>query len=254
MSCESGAISEADLHAYVDGCLEEGSRIQVEMYLAAHPEEAQRLRDYQLIDGGLHALFDDVLHEPVPSHLLERYKRPRSQGLLRVAGITGWIVLGGMLGWFGHDQATRQTQQNVALLRQAVFAHAIYTPEVRHPVEVDTTQEQHLLAWLSKRLGVAIRAPHLNALGYELLGGRLLPADGRPAAQFMYQDAGGRRLTLFVQRGMEARQDTAFRFAQQEGVNAFYWIDGEMGYALIGELDKPLLAEIAHSVYQQLNL
>lgn len=253
MSREPGPIGEAELHAYVDGRLDAGQRAAVEDYLAAHPEDLQCLRDYQAINQGLHALFDGVLEEPVPTHLLVRRAERRLHPLLRVAGVAGWLLLGGVLGWFGHDQLRQQRAFTTALVNQAVLAHAVYVPEVRHPVEVDATQEQHLIGWLSKRLGTTIRAPRLSALGYELLGGRLLPADQGPAAQFMYQDANGRRLTLFVRKGVGANRDTAFQFAQQDRMGAFYWIDRDLGYALVGELDRASLANIAHTVYQELN-
>lgn len=136
---------------------------------------------------------------------------------------------------------------------RALAAHAIFVPEVRHPVEVDAGQQQHLVAWLSKRLGVTIRAPMLESLGFQLLGGRLLPADGQPAAQFMYQDAGGRRLTLYARRGLGGNRETAFRFAEQDGIGAFYWVDGDLAYALIGDLSRPMLDQVAHAVYRQLN-
>ncbi|MER2531758.1 MAG: hypothetical protein ABTR54_09170 [Candidatus Competibacter sp.] len=101
-------------------------------------------------------------------------------------------------------------------------AHAIFVPEVCHPVGVDAGQQQHLVAWLSKRLSVTIRAPMLESLGFQLLGGRLLPADGQPAAQFMYQDGGGQRLTLYARRRLGGNRETAFRFAEQDGIGAFY--------------------------------
>ncbi|MDX1606139.1 MAG: anti-sigma factor, partial [Candidatus Competibacterales bacterium] len=133
---------------------------------------------------------------------------------------------------------------------EALLAHTVYTPEVRHPVEVPASQQQHLVTWLSKRLDAEIRAPALEMLGFELLGGRLLSAAGGPAAQFMYQDGGGRRLTLFVRR--TAGSDTAFRYLQRDGLNAFYWTDRDLGYALIGDLDKAALTQVAHAVYNQL--
>jgi len=102
-------------------------------------------------------------------------------------------------------------------------------------------------------LGKPIQAPVLESLGFQLLGGRLLPADGQPAAQFMYQDAGGRRLTLYARQGLPDNRDTAFRFAEQDGVEAFYWVDGDLAYALIGDLGWPMLDRAAHAVYQQLN-
>ena len=50
-----------------------------------------------------------------------------------------------------------------------------------HPVEVGAGDPDHLVAWLSARLGRPVRAPSLDEYGYQLLGGRLLPGEaGRP--------------------------------------------------------------------------
>jgi anti-sigma factor RsiW len=129
-------------------------------------------------------------------------------------------------------------------------------PEVRHPVEVSSAEEKHLVAWLSKRLDAPLRAPSLAAFGYQLLGGRLLPPtsprDPAPLALLMYENAQGKRLTLLVKR--EANNaETSFRFSEDQGARVFYWIDGPFGYALAGDLDRSELQKIARGVYQQLN-
>ena len=81
--------------------------------------------------------------------------------------------------------------------QQAAVAHAVFQPEVRHPVEVTAAQQEHLVQWLSKRLGRPLKVPVLAAQGYELVGGRLLPGDDGARAQFMYQNsaASGSRST-----------------------------------------------------------
>jgi anti-sigma factor RsiW len=135
---------------------------------------------------------------------------------------------------------------------RAARAHLVYSPEVRHPVEVEAREQDHLVKWLSKRLDMKLRVPLLTSEGFELLGGRLLPGNDGPVAQFMYQDSTGKRLTLYVTRPHKGDEVTAFRFAQEGPVSVFYWIDRDSGYALSGELDRPQLARVASSVYRQL--
>src|SRR5690606_10809872 len=48
-------------------------------------------------------------------------------------------------------------------VRDAVAAHAVFVPEVRHPVEVAAAQHEHLVQWLSKRLGARLTVPSLDA-------------------------------------------------------------------------------------------
>ena len=116
-------------------------------------------------------------------------------------------------------------------------------------------QEQQLVTWLSKRLGTPIHAPALKPVGYELIGGRLLPGETGPVAQFTYHDASGQRLTLYVTREPPKSADgapTAFRFGQDGPVNVFYWVDKDVGYALSSSADRLELTRVAHEVYRQL--
>lgn len=173
-----------------------------------------------------------------------------------VGGAAGWILRGAdngaELAASPAAAAAGHLLPAAALPRQAAIAHAVYAPEVKHPVEVGADQQQHLVAWLSKRLGKPLRPPQLAGQGYELVGGRLLPGDSGPVAQFMYSDASGQRLTLYVSPGREGNRDTGFRFAQEGEVGVFYWIDGSFGYALSATVGKGELSQIAHAVYEQL--
>ena len=74
-----------------------------------------------------------------------------------------------------------------------------------------------------------------------------------PVAHFMFQNARGARLTLYVSRQREDTRSTAFRFSQEDKVAVFYWIDGKYGYALSGEMGRPELLQVANLVYKQLN-
>jgi anti-sigma factor RsiW len=140
------------------------------------------------------------------------------------------------------------------MARRAAIAHATYSPEVRHPVEVGADQEAHRGAGLSKRLGAPVRAPKLEAVGYHLVGGRLLPGESGPVAHFMYQCSQGTRVTLYVRTEPAGNQETAFRYSKEGGVRVFYWVDRKLGYALSSaDIDKDTLFKVANSVYQQLS-
>lgn len=258
------AISEAQLHALADGVLPEGERAAVDAYLHAHPQDAARVAAWREQNRQLRALFDPVLDDAVPPPLLQAASPPAANGAWRrpamqAAAAVVLLLAGGMGGWLlrgdgdaGGDLRTASASP-LALARSAAIAHAVYTPEVRHPVEVGVEQEAHLVQWLSKRLGSNLQPPVLSPLGYRLIGGRLLPGDGDgPVAQFMYEDGSGKRLTLYVARERAGRQETAFRYTQEKELGVFYWIDGQMGYALSARLPKAELGKIADAVYAQL--
>jgi anti-sigma factor RsiW len=86
-----------------------------------------------------------------------------------------------------------------------------------------------------------------------LVGGRLLPGENGPVAQFMYQTQAGRRLTLYVRAEAKQNRETAFRYARENNVAVFYWIDREAGYALASaDLSKDELLRLANLCYKQL--
>jgi anti-sigma factor RsiW len=243
-------VTETELHAYIDGQLDDARRAAVETYLAANPAEAERVRAYAYQNEQLHALFDSALDEPVPEAL--RMKPARSTpSPMRYAALLAAAVVGGVLGWVLRGEEPLII--TASLPQQAALAHVVYAPEVLHPVEVGAREETHLVSWLSKRLGAPVRAPHLSDAGYELVGGRLLPGEAGPAAQFMYQDVRGNRLTLYVRTTADSNHETAFRYAKEDKVGVFYWVDGAFGYALSGELERPQLLRVAESVYRALN-
>lgn len=242
--------SDNELHGYIDDRLDAEARRAVEAHLAQAPEDAARVAAYREQNAALHAAFDPVLDEPVPDRLRHISTTRHAS---RVAVAAGWLALGAVVGWFANSLLTDRPHALLSFSRQAALAHAVYSPEVRHPVEVGAAEQEHLVNWLSKRVGAKLRAPVLTAEGYELVGGRLLPGESGAVAQFMYQDAKGKRLTLYVSRLAGKQRDTAFRFSQEDKVSVFYWIDGPLGYALSGELPKADLLSIATAVYKQIN-
>lgn len=256
-------ITEADVHAYVDGKLPSARRVEVEVYLEQRPNEAERLRAYAAQNIALRVLFDPVLEEAVPSRLTTP-KRAAWQWQRLVSGLAIALVSGGA-GWslhgtgdvnshFAQAEAVppRPALYASSLAHQAAVAHVVYSPEVKRPVEVGADQEEQLVAWLSKRLGSPIRPPRLGKLGFELIGGRLLPGAQGAVAQFMYHDSAGRRLTVYVTTDQSHNKDAGFRFVQEGPVNVFYWIDGKFGYALSAGINKGELARVASAVYEQL--
>lgn len=248
-------ITETDLHAYVDGELAPDRQRAVEAWLSGHPADAVRVEEYRRLNQALRALHDAEFETPVaPRRYRVLLRRLFDR---RIAAVMAWLAIGGLLGWFAHPGTYREepefTQLERHLVQPAAFAHKVYSPEIVHPVEVSADQEQHLIAWLSKRLKTPVRAPNLGEIGYQLIGGRLLPSTDRMAAQFMYQDAGGRRITLYIRHGAWNNEETAFQYARGNALGTFYWIDGPMGYALSGDLGREPLLDIAESIYRQLN-
>jgi len=239
--------------------------------------EAARLREH--LDAGavdtadawhaqrevLRAHHADVLQQPLPASFIAAAQKladtqARQSQWWRWGGMAASVALAFTGGWF----ASQLSQGGAAMVaaagvhgfaRQAALAHVVYLPEVRHPVEVPAAQQEHLVQWLSKRLNRPLKVPNLAPQGYELVGGRLLPGENGARAQFMFQNAGGERVTLYlgaVNPGGRNAKETAFSFLDDGAAPGFYWVDQGFGYALSGKLPRAALLALATAVYQQL--
>jgi anti-sigma factor RsiW len=255
---ESRPVLETDLHAYVDSLLDEAGRKRVEDYLAENPDAARMVADWQAQNGELQNAFARYA-TPRPSDLqiiaqgtaAPVRAAPRRLAMAAAAALV--FVLGGIAGHFGPMLLgkTPGTAALDTLPQEARSAYLIYASEVRHPVEVFADQEAHLAKWLGKRLSITdLKVPNLQDLGLRLVGGRLLPVADKPGAMFMYENETGRRITVLVGRNEENRT-TSFRFASTSGIETFYWIDGDLGYAVTGDISRDLLQRVAEECYRQ---
>jgi anti-sigma factor RsiW len=254
-------IGDDDIHAYVDGALDPARRAEVEAFLADNPDAAARAAFYARVNEALHQRFDPILAEPVPE-AMSRPRRWRRMVSPRAAALAAsWLIAGFGGGWLAHEALVepRIVERVVTAAPQmpqlAAVAHAAYASEVRHPVEVGADEEEHLVRWLTNRMGKPVKAPKLEPLGYRLMGGRLLPgAEGGVACQFMYESASGQRITLYIRTPTQDQPETAFRFAtEKNGLGVFYWIDRNLAYAISANLPKDELRKLARAVYDQLN-
>ena len=272
MTTRQISIDEDDFQAFVDGQLPPERRRAVMAYLAARPEESARMGDYRRLNEEMHLLHDEVLYEPLPARLrVEHYRGRTAWGAMplrwlglaelslapRAAAIAVLLLAAAGGGWTlgSHFMRPEAEPPAVSFTRLAANAHVLYASDLQRPVEVGADQQDRLLLWLSERLGGAVQAPNLQDLGFALVGGRLLPAAGQPAAQLMYENPDAQRITLYIRSNWPsapgAAQDGSFTFASENAVSSVYWRDGPFAYALLGELDREQLFAAAKIIQQQ---
>jgi anti-sigma factor RsiW len=249
-------ISQIDeaLLRYVDDRLDVEDRTTAENWMRDNPDLAQRVQAWREHDEALQRHFNPIGHAAVPERLLRAARRASRRSPLRHAAAFAWLSTGLIVGWlFGHQRPEPGPAPFATLSHIAAVAHATYVPEKRHAVEVAANEEAHLVTWLSKRLDRQLKVPQLNDMGYSLVGGRMLPSETGPVAQFMFQNEDGKRLTLYLRTRTGDVKETSFQFSQEGNVSVFYWLDDNLSYALSGEIERDKLLAIARETYRQLN-
>lgn len=250
-------ISDADVNAYVDRQLA-SERVQaMEDALVRDSALATRVAELHRQNASLRDALDPWLAEAVPERLVaaaaprtDSRRVPRWLGAAMVAAAC--LVVGVGLGWFGREMSLESDGTPTTFARQAALVHALYASDVNRPVEIWAAEEARLVRWLSRRLGFPVRAPDLNSLGFALVGGRLVAGNENPTALFVYENVDKQRLTLQVRKPVSPGHETSFRYAVEDGVGVYYWVEENCTYALSGNLDRAQLLAIGRVVYGQL--
>ena len=244
-------VTEDELHAYVDDELPAERRGDVEAWLTAHPDDAERVQSWRTMATMLHSRYDSVMDEAVPKRLeIERLaQQPRRWVYGAAAAVLVAFAIGGGLGWIAHGASATTPSAMQSLALEALGAHRLYVVEVRHPVEVPGSERAHLQQWLTKRCGWLVRAPELEASGLKLIGGRLLPGQTGAASFLMYEGPSGERFTFYATKAkVEGGQ---MRYTAAENSAAVYWSDDGVGYVVSGPVDKERLKQVARLIYDQ---
>ena len=253
-------VTEDELHAHVDGELPADRRDAVEAWLAARPDDAARVAAWRAQADAIRARYGSVVNEPVSARLALERITAQQRGWRSAAAIAATIafLVGGVGGWFAHGSfssalptaAHAANDSFAAYTAEAIEAYKLYVVEVRHPVEVTAADAEHLVQWLSKRVGYQLRAPNLDGVGLKLVGGRLLPGPTGAAAFFMYENASGERYTLYC--GRSQTPASALRYNDSTTTSAVYWASDDIAYVISGKGDREQLHNVAVAAHEQL--
>lgn len=243
------------LMAYIDGQLDATGRAAIEADPAAMAEIAALQRQ----SDAIRTLFGPAAAEPVPTrldpHSIARARSRRHWAGLRQAAVLAIVLgIGFVTGWLNRP-LPQGPELYDRLIANAVSAHTVYVAENRHAVEVAGSDSEHLSSWLSNRLDQNLAMPDLSAEGFNFLGGRLLPApeiSGGRAAQLMYEDATGERLTLYItpSTGLTGPTYETVRLGLD---TALYWADDIFTCTLVGPQSPEAMQAVLASVAAQLS-
>lgn len=182
-----------------------------------------------------------------------------------VAASVAVMLTAGTVGWLALQQNLWSTDPLVAITRQAATeqtASAESTGEA--PLQLASTAAesgdstanggsaegaQQVVSWLAAQPGTPpTRLPDLETLGYELVAERIITTQaGKPAAQLLYQNGDGQRVTLLIRAGGTAGK-TSFTFTREGEAAQFFWQDSHMAYSLMGKMAQDELLKLAEAV------
>ncbi len=251
-------ILEDDLHAYVDGALDDARRAEVQAYLDTHADSATRVAGYIRQRTALRAALAPIAAEPIPPelslrHLMERRRPGRSLPWRMAAAAAVLLALGGAGGWSLRGAAPEAAMQHGinGLAQEAAYTYEVYGSDEAHPVEFKAADKAQLVDWISSRLRRSISVPDLTAAGYRFMGGRLVATPYGPAGLLMYDNGQGTRLGMLV-RPMTIDKTARMAEHRDGAINGFSWADKGLGYSLVSSTSPDVLHPLANEMRRQI--
>jgi anti-sigma factor RsiW len=269
----------ADLHAYVDDCLESDERLAFETQMAQEPALARRAAQWRAQNSAIRAAFDAesartfsisiVRHQsenlgrarrPTPPAGKPSYEQPAQPSAPTIVDASrlpakavatgapgrslvwrlGLAALSLGLAWVWAPVATVVPTKGLA--EAGVAAFQAFARLGVEPVEFATGDATQAQAWLTARLAHPVFLPAEPA-GVKLIGARITPYPGAPAAFLMYKSQEG-ALGLLI-RLLDAPAAKAPELLAADGRDAAVWAQRGQGLALVGDPAAGSLLKIA---------
>ncbi len=252
---------DADLHLYMDGEMDAARRIAFEAHLAANPALAARLHDYlhqrEMLKLGLDmmAAAPPRTTESLAGRLGRRLHLDRATRRLAPLAAALLLMTGGwsLAVWVGTERSgpervlAHEAEEMPAFAGEAAQAHS-------KAVALTTLQSASVPADIAlvlalaqsqpgRAAGMTVELPAVDPT-LTLVRASFVPWNNGAALQFVYREADGELLTLFVAAG-DTTLDNALHTVERDSLRLVYWRAGMVAYTVTGSKADGDLVNVA---------
>lgn len=203
----------------------------IERYLSHHPEIAQCAARDAYYEQSLAHHYNPVLNEPIPPRLLPKHQpgAPVLKWLASAASLLAVVGLSATGGWWLHGLHYGSPAAPNSTFGQQVAQLATQQPTMN----------------AAARSSQPSSHPDLSAAGFRFQHQKMVSAEGQAVMAYNYRSAAGKPITIYSRalRGARASRPTV---VSRSGVSLARWQSDGYVYALVGDLPRARLAELAH--------
>ncbi|MGH8129605.1 MAG: anti-sigma factor family protein [Steroidobacteraceae bacterium] len=233
---------EFELHAYVDGDLDEDSMARVEESLRKDPEAAAKVRDYLKQKDTLRGFArEEASSDEAPAihelgEKLAKRLRPGPWPGWRRATVMAMLLV---VGWLGHV-AYVPLAEGPGFANEVVQAHLLTSSDLSEVLPISRERVSKLFT----RIGEIERLPDLRRFGFEPVGAQLLPSDEGVVLHIPYRDAAGKTVSYFLLHDRD-EAELPRHFLHRNGVTMIYWQHDHSRHAVAAALQDDEISRIA---------
>jgi anti-sigma factor RsiW len=247
-------LTDENLHAFIDGELEEARTLGVAALVAGSPELSERVRRLILDKEMIARVYGPLIELPVPDAMRRMVTgaRPVPQpavaprrflptAMALAAAIVAAVMVYPMLGGGGGDPLVAE-----ALAVRSGEVHA-----ERQFADTEIAGEASRDRLVQAALSVPVKVPNLEKAGYRLIGISAYPdKNGREALQLSYRDRSG---TLFTMYMRQTAGGDRFELSSRRNMQVCVWQNDDLSVVMLGEMPAHEMLKVATATYADLN-
>jgi anti-sigma factor RsiW len=239
------AVTELDLHAYIDGELSAERAAAVEAAMADDPALAARVRAFQADRRALVDAYRMLADAPVPAALLKAASTPPPKSRARITGFAfaGAAALAACLVLALMPRAPRDLAVEQAMTARDNARIPSHELKGHDLASVDAAAKA-----MSDMLGNPMQVPDLRRAGFTLVSTEIYGSD---AVQLRYEDARQRLFTVFLR---PSAGPDAFEVTERGPVRICVWQNTDLTAVMTGAMSTPELFRLASLTYSSLGL
>jgi anti-sigma factor RsiW len=273
------AVTEADLHAFLDEEIGAERRAKVAEHLEQKPLDAALVDTWRAQNEALRGAFARIAREPVPLSLslsqpltvraaavpintrrldLARAARQRRVAIVSaiaflagsIAAATGAILVQHLPGLFRPEVSISATVGRRIATRAAAMYRTFANDRTR-PVEIAASQKAELGRWFSERTGLSL-IPDFASEGLKLVGGRVTPGEFGAAGFLLYEMTTGERIGVLLERAPDDTLAQSMRATPGDRNTSLYGREKGTYWAIIGSLGDERWKQVAQHLINQI--
>ncbi len=242
-------MTEAELHAFLDGELEAGRAQIVAGLIEADPILRQRVAAYRSDHERLRTIYQPLIEEPLPARLVRAVTaEPAARRPIGVWAAGATLAAAAAIALVLWSGALDRPQDG--LLAEALAVRNGSVTAEQQLADVPAADGDALVA---KTLSPSVKIPDLGQEGYKLAGLAVYPdhAHGK-AVQLSYSNAQGKRLTVYLHR--PTGTDRYEILPEKQGHRVCIWENQELSAVMVGDgMSEQEMLRTAQRAYHPLN-
>jgi anti-sigma factor RsiW len=250
---EQTILSEDDLHAFIDGELDDARAEAVAGIIAASPDLSEQVERLILDKDMIARAFGPLIELPVPAamrrtvtgyHPPEPVRAPRRffpAAMALAAAIVAAVIAYPILSNLGGDPLVTEAM--------AVRAGTVHAERQFADTEIATADARDQL--VQTALAVPVKVPNLDKAGYRLTGITAYPdRGGHKALQISYRDRNGVLFTMYMR---QTAGGDRFELSRRNDTQVCVWQNDDLSVVMLGQMPAHEMLRVATATYADLN-